>query len=244
MNYLFHTAKQSYEHFASGKVLYNAPGTTSFPVRLASEIVQRCFHLLREKGVSGPYHLYDPCCGGGYMLTVIGLLHHDRINRITASDQDQAMVKFAAQNLSLLRPDGLAKRKEQVRELFELYQKPSHMEALQSADYLMGLVEQSSALQLDCFQADSTVDNSRDERCRNAHIILTDLPYGGIVDWISGSASPVHDFFESMHKIASPASTVLAVIADKSQSLRHPKFKRLQVQKIGKRHFALFEPLA
>jgi len=242
MNYI-HATKQNYEHFASGKVLYNASGTTSFPVRLASEIIQRCFQLLHAKGVTGPYHLYDPCCGGGYMLTVLGMLHQDRINRITASDRDESMVKLAQQNLSLLHPDGLVKRRQQLNELSEQYQKPSHTEALHSADYLMELIRPSLIQQITCFQADSTVDNSGDERCRNAQIIFTDLPYGGIVNWISSSTSPVHDFFDSIHKVADSASCVVAVTADKSQSLKHPKFKRLQYQKIGKRHFAIFEPL-
>ncbi|MCQ6562053.1 hypothetical protein [Paenibacillus mendelii] len=243
MNYI-HTTKQNYEHYASGKVLYNAPGTTSFPVRLASEIIQRCFQLLRAKGVTGPYHLYDPCCGSGYMLTVLGMLHQDQITRITASDRDEAMVELARQNLSLLHPDGLTKRRRQLSELSERHQKLSHAEALHSADYLMDLITPSPIPSFTCFKADSTIDNSGDERCRNAQIILTDLPYGGIVNWISSSTSPVHDFFESIHKVADSASCVIAVAADKSQSLKHDKFKRLQYQKIGKRHFAIFEPLA
>ncbi|RJX37512.1 hypothetical protein D3P09_21250 [Paenibacillus pinisoli] len=38
MKYLHEKYDHNYEDFASGRVLYNAHGTTSFPVRLASEI--------------------------------------------------------------------------------------------------------------------------------------------------------------------------------------------------------------
>lgn len=53
MEYIYESAQRSYEDFASGRVLYNAQGTTSFPVRLASEIAQRCFQLLEKKGYTG-----------------------------------------------------------------------------------------------------------------------------------------------------------------------------------------------
>ncbi|MBG9795269.1 hypothetical protein ABD76_23525 [Paenibacillus dendritiformis] len=42
MEYFFEKKHSGYEDFASGRVLYNARGTTAFPVRLASEIIQRC----------------------------------------------------------------------------------------------------------------------------------------------------------------------------------------------------------
>lgn len=77
MEYLFEKSKKNYEDLASGNVLYNAQGIASFPVRLTSEIIQRCFDLLQKKGGIRPYSMYDPCCGGAYLLTVIGFLHGD-----------------------------------------------------------------------------------------------------------------------------------------------------------------------
>ncbi|WP_052703091.1 hypothetical protein [Paenibacillus beijingensis] len=136
MEYLYEKYDQNYEDFASGRVLYNAYGTTSFPVRLASEIIQRCFRLLEIKGNKGPYSLYDPCCGGAYMLTVIGLMHGHRINNIYASDVDREVLQVAERNLSLLTPSGLAQRKEQLTQLAALFQKKSHEEALASLERL------------------------------------------------------------------------------------------------------------
>ena len=63
MEYIYESAQRSYEDFASGRVLYNAQGTTSFPVRLASEIAQRCFQLL-EKGYRGRIPCSIPAAAG------------------------------------------------------------------------------------------------------------------------------------------------------------------------------------
>ena len=56
MKYRFETKKRDYSDLASGRVLYNAPNTTAFPVRLASEIVQRAFDILQNKALE-PGHL-------------------------------------------------------------------------------------------------------------------------------------------------------------------------------------------
>lgn len=57
MKYKFAVDKEDYTDFASGRVLYSAPGTTGFPVRLTSEILQRAFAILGTGGHNGPYNL-------------------------------------------------------------------------------------------------------------------------------------------------------------------------------------------
>ena len=121
------------EHFASGRVLYNAKGAAPFPVRLADEIAQRCFALLEERGHSGPYAVYDPCCGSGYMLTVIGLLHGTRIRTVLASDIDEAMLGTARRNLALLTAEGMRARIEQLRGLYEAFGKDRKSTRLNSS---------------------------------------------------------------------------------------------------------------
>ncbi|WP_312847199.1 hypothetical protein [Microbispora sp. KK1-11] len=86
-------------------MLHSAPGFPAFPVRLASEMVQRAMEL---RG-GGRATVWDPCCGSGYLLTVIGLLHRRRISAVLASDVDPAAVGLAERNLALLtasRADG------------------------------------------------------------------------------------------------------------------------------------------
>src|SRR3954454_13430762 len=101
MKYRFVPQRENYEDYAGGRVLFGRPGNTAFPVRLASEIFQRCADRLARSGVPPPYSIYDPCCGSGYLLTVIGLLHGDRIARILASDVNLHALEFAQRNLSL-----------------------------------------------------------------------------------------------------------------------------------------------
>lgn len=244
MEYIFTKTRMNYEDFASGKVLYNAHGTTSFPVRLASELVQRSFQILKNKGITEPYTLYDPCCGGGYLLTVIGLLHGSYIKRIVASDIDENVLVIAEKNLSLLFSEGIIKRKNQLEELIELYKKDSHIEALQSAINLEQLLTGSSVKDIACFQADITEFSNYTEKCSDINIIFADLPYGEIVSWKGKSADPANDFFETVYTITTdPGSYIVVVVADKSQKLSHSKFRRLQYGKIGKRHFGIFEPI-
>lgn len=243
MEYIYESAQRSYEDFASGRVLYNAQGTTSFPVRLASEIAQRCFQLLEKKGVQGPYTLFDPCCGGAYLLTVVGLLHGQRLHRVIGSDINAEVLGIAGKNLSLLREEGLEQRTEQLKELLALYHKPSHQDALQSADRLRELLRSSRLEEAVCFQADITQPEESLASCKETHIVMTDLPYGDLVSWGGGSDKPVEDFFNGIHSILDPACSVVAVISDKGQKLKHDRFKRIQHVKVGKRQVAIFEPL-
>ncbi|QHW29394.1 hypothetical protein GZH47_00155 [Paenibacillus rhizovicinus] len=240
MAYMYEKYDQNYEDFASGKVLYNAHGTTSFPVRLASEIIQRCFRLLEIKGNNGPYSLYDPCCGGAYMLTVTGLMHGHRITNIYASDVDHEVLQVAERNLSLLTPSGLARRKEQLTRLTALFQKKSHEEALASLERLDEHLETSILEETYVSQVDIT-SNEKSSSHRDISIVMTDLPYGDKVNWRTDSPDPISDFFDQILKRINPDHSVVAVITNKGQKLKHKRFKKLQYFKIGKRQIGIFE---
>ncbi|WP_223066055.1 hypothetical protein [Paenibacillus caui] len=243
MEYIYERIQKNYEDFASGRVLYNAHGTTAFPVRLANEIIQRCFQILEAKGSKGPYSLYDPCCGGAYLLTVIGILHSDKIRSIFASDINCDVLGVAEKNLSLLSANGLNKRKEQIKEYIQLYNKVSHIKALESAERLSDFILGSIIEKVTTFQSDVTISNHKSEISNKINIVITDLPYGDIVTWRSNSSDPLIDFFENVFEILDHSHSVLAVIADKSQKLKHEKFKRIELVKIGKRQFGIFEPI-
>jgi len=247
MEYKYETELQNYEDLASGRVLYNARGTTAFPVRLASELVQRCFDLLEQKGAPGPYTLYDPCCGGGYLLTVLGLLHGNRIESLYASDINAEVLGVAKKNLSLLTQAGMERRRRELLDMAERFGKLSHREALASADMLAGWLDSSQVKQTSVFQADATAGAGAGagavQAPRGVHLAITDLPYGSLVDWQGGSTDPVADTLRNLHPLLVPGQSVVAVIADKGQKLKHERFRRLQHFKVGKRQIALFEPL-
>jgi SAM-dependent methyltransferase len=234
------------EHFASGRVLYNAKGAAPFPVRLADEIVQRCFHDLEERGHPGPYVVYDPCCGSGYMLAVIGLLHGAQIRAVLASDIDESMLETARRNLSLLTAGGMRARIEQLRELYEQYGKPSHAEALESAAVLDEYRARGTLGSIEVFPADITAgppDAVRNSGFCPVNIVIADLPYGHLTGWRSGSADPAARMLDSLFPLLRPGASVVALVADKSHKLRHERYRRLALLKAGKRQIALFEPL-
>jgi 23S rRNA G2445 N2-methylase RlmL len=240
MQYLYEPAASDYEDFASGRVLYHAPGATGFPVRLAGEIIQRCFARLEARCHGGPYAVYDPCCGGGYLLAVAALLHGHRLNRIYASDIDPDLVKVAERNLSLLTPEGMRQRQEQLRQLFDAYGKPSHRDALDSSERLAERIERLRLEETVCFRRDITAPDG-DRIPKRVHIVLTDLPYGQLARWEGESAAPLDRFFENVAESLEPGRSVVTVVADKHQKLKHDRFRRVQHFKIGKRQVALFE---
>src|SRR5689334_14242480 len=137
MQYKFETEQQDYSDLASGRVFYSLPGHPAFPVRLASEIFQRCL-AQREKlyQESLPCTLYDPCCGTAYHLSVLGVLHRERLDQVIASDIDETAVALARRNLGLLHAEGMDVRIRELSQMYEQYGKESHREALQSAQKL------------------------------------------------------------------------------------------------------------
>lgn len=242
MEYIYEKDGRSYEDLASGRVLYNGRGTTGFPVRLASEIAGRCFHMLAERGNEGPYTVYDPCCGGAYLLTAIGLLHSGKISRVLASDIDAAVLEIAAKNLALLSRGGMEQRMAQLQELIALYGKPAHYGALESAHRLLGMLSQSALEHTAVCQQDSTAAQAS-ELWTGIDMVITDLPYGNLVTWGGGSASPAADLLAALHKRLKPRLSIVAIIADKGQKLAHEQYRRVKQMKVGKRQIAIFEPL-
>ena len=241
-----HASDESRAHFASGRVLYNAKGAAPFPVRLADEIAQRCFALLETRGQPGPYTIYDPCCGSGYLLTVIGLLHGPRIRAVLASDIDEAMLDAARRNLSLLTEPGMRARTEQLRALYAKYGKPSHREALASAAVLEGYRSRGAIHAIEVFPADITAgapDAVRERAFRPVHIVIADLPYGNLTGWRCEGGDPAGRMLDSLLPLIQPGASVVALIADKSLKLRHGGYRRLELLNAGKRRIALLEPL-
>src|SRR5215211_6457770 len=102
MQYKYAKEQQNYSDFSSGRVFYSLPGHPAFPVRLASEIFQRCLaHRKTTYQVSTPCTLYDPCCGAAYHLSILAYLHWGHIREVIASDIDEKAVALAERNLRL-----------------------------------------------------------------------------------------------------------------------------------------------
>lgn len=230
MEYLY-CEKDNFEDLSSGRVIYGAAGVPNFPVRLSNEIYRRCAQYIPGKE---KYVVYDPCCGGGYLLTVLGFCNQN-IAKLIGSDISSEMVETAGKNLGLLSCKGLEKRKKELEDLFLQYKKDSHAEAVNSAERLKSYINHDMEYQV--FQADCTKPLNRNEK---PDIIITDVPYGNLAVWKAVEGDPLNAMYDRLAEIAH-ADTILAVIMDKKQKYQGNCWKRLERHMIGKRKFEIYE---
>lgn len=230
MEYLY-CENDNFEDFASGRVLYGGKGIPNFPVRLLLEIFGRARSYLEEgKNIT----IYDPCCGGGYALTVLGFFYNKEIKKIYGSDIDDSMILHAKKNTALLTDAGINKRKEEIQRHYDEYGKNSHLEALPSCDKLRDMLVQDMAVEI--FKADCTKALPK----ILPDIIITDIPYGNLVKWDNGGTISLDDMLEQLWAV-SHEKTILAVCMDKKQRINCNKWKRLERQNVGIRKFEILK---
>jgi 16S rRNA G966 N2-methylase RsmD len=247
MQYKYVKNTQNYSDLSSGQVFYSSPGYPAFPVRLASEIFQRCI-AARESIYqdSNPCTLYDPCCGAAYHLSVLAYLHREHIRRIIASDIDEKAVELAKRNLGLVRLAGLDQRIGEIKAMFEGYQKESHRDALQSA-YRMrdAILRLDQPLAAEVFQANATDRQAllEDIRPGSVDIVFTDIPYGLHSQWQGTGelSNPLEALLDALLETLSPTS-IVAIASDKQQKAVHEKYRRVEQFQIGKRRVVLLRP--
>lgn len=240
MKYIYEVERRNYEDFSSGRVLYNQKGATSFPVRLTREIFLRSKEYLNNKNVKSPFSIYDPCCGGAYLLTSLGFLHSQDISKIVATDIDKNILDLAKRNLSLLTLGGINKRIEEIKEYILEFDKPSHRDALESAIRLKAMIENTKkSIDIECYQADSLNITISEHK---VDLLICDVPYGNIVSWSNSRDNNLEVFLQNMLKVIKPAS-VLAIITDKNQIVKHKSYNRMKHFTIGKRRVTFLEPI-
>lgn len=238
MVYHFTADGENYEAFASGGVLYGLPGHPPFPVRLASEIFQRCRAYHPDR--SAPLSLYDPCCGGAYHLSALGLMHGAQISRIAASDLDPDALALAARNLRLLYLPGLDQRIAELARMTADYGKDSHRRALRHArgfrEKLLRLPPGHS-IETRVFEADATVPDAIRAGLPEGGVdlVITDIPYGRHSQWLgAGSETPVHHMLEALRGVLA-RNAVIAVASEKGEHIEHEAYQRLKRIKLGRR---------
>jgi tRNA G10 N-methylase Trm11 len=247
-----YAAEQDYSDFSSGRVFYSLPGHPAFPVRLASEIFQRCrAHREMIYGVSNPVTLYDPCCGAAYHLGVLAYLHGEHIREIIGSDIDEKAVAVARRNLGLLHMDGLNQRIAEITKMFEQYGKDSHQEALRSASVLKKRLSTLTAvhsLETRVFQANATdgIAISSNIKSRSVDIVFTDVPYGQHSQWravdYDGLSDPLNSMLGALLPILSP-SGIVAISSDKQQKASHESYEQIERFQVGKRRIVILRPV-
>lgn len=244
MQYKFVTEDADYSDLASGRVFHSAAGHPAFPIRLASEILQRCQSIRASAGAAAGGVLYDPCCGAGYHLSVLACLHRELLGEVIGSDIDARAVTLAAQNLGLLQPDGLNRRMAQLEALFAQHGKASHQEALVSAARLHKRIDSFTPLPVRTFCASALDGPALLENIQpgSVDIVFTDIPYGQHSQWQAATTAPVAEMLEALYPVLSTIS-VVAIASDKQQKITHAQYERVQHFHIGKRRIVIFKPL-
>jgi len=246
MAYRFVTERDDYTDLAAGAVFHGLPGYPAFPVRLTSEIFQRCL-ALREN--ADPCTIYDPCCGGGYLLATLAYAHWDHVAALYASDADDRALEVAARNLGLLTLDGIQQRLDHIDSMIRQFGKASHQDAYQSAQRIQAHIAQCSAkhsFPTRVFPANVLTANLADDIATPVDIVITDIPYGNQSDWL-GLPEPVLNppswyLLESLLSILSPQSLV-AISSNKQQKVSHPHYRRADHFQIGKRRIEILRPV-
>lgn len=247
MQYKYESEDQDYSDYSSGRVLYSLPGHPAFPVRLASEIFQRCLaQRERNYSISTPCSLYDPCCGAAYHLSVLGFLHDHQIKEIAASDVDEKAVALAQRNLGLLSATGMHERIAELDRLLALYQKDSHRQALASAHRLKS--KPIADLKTRAFQANALEQDAlaRQIQPGTVDIVFSDVPYGQHSHWQQAGSDQTKSalwlLLDALRGILSPAS-IVALASDKQQKPAHAGYQRLEHFQLGKRNIVLLKPI-
>ncbi len=247
MPYQYALERPDYTDLAAGQVFYSAPGYPAFPVRLASEIFLRC-QVVRRPG-SEPVVLYDPCCGAGYLLSVLACLHGENIRALAASDIDARAVELARLNLGLLQPGGLRARQAQLERDLAAYGKESHREALASAARLSGRVDELARLGLppaQVFAASALDGPALAAGLAGLHpdLVICDVPYGQHSAWRTpggpAPAEPLPAMLAALSGVLAPGG-VVAIASDKGQKAAHPHYRRVDRFQLGKRRVEFFQ---
>lgn len=244
MQYKFVTEQRGYADLASGRVFHSLAGHPAFPVRLASEILQRCQAIRAAGGGMAPCILYDPCCGAAYHLSVLAYLHREMFSEVIGSDVDERAVALARQNLSLLHLDGLDKRIAQLEQLFTQYGKKSHQEALVSAGIMRQRIAAFDTVNTRTFCASALDGDALAAGLQGTQvdIVFTDIPYGQHSQWQGADSDPVQAMLTGLLRVLSPVS-VVAVSSDKGQKVTHGQYQRVEHFQIGKRRIVILKPI-
>ena len=212
MEYRFAPRSSIYEHLASGRVIHSRPGAVAFPARLGLELFDRACSALLSRGREPPFHLYDPVCGGGYLLTTIALLRPAVLARISASDIDPDILALGRANLALCTKAGLETRRQEIRRLLDLYGKKSHADALASVTVLERLRNQQNIpdVGFEVFQADATNSGAIAGKLggHSVDIVVADVPYGFGAQWRTEAGVTTN----TREQIASMATALLPIL--------------------------------
>ena len=227
--------KENYEDFSSGRVIYHKSNYPNYPVRLAGEIFHRCLEYSKKKN---KLCLYDPCCGSAYLLTILGYLFNELIETIYCSDISNEAVELSYKNLSLLSYKGIEKRKHELNDYIKIYNKESHRNALNSLERIEKLIKHE--IKNNVFAADVLIKKELINKNFFADIVITDVPYGNLVNWINNNGEERENVLNGIIPIIK-SDTIIAISHNKSQKITSSEFNTVEEIHIGHRKIKILK---
>ncbi|MGF7144092.1 hypothetical protein HNQ56_002522 [Anaerotaenia torta] len=128
---------------------------------------------------------------------------------------------------------GINRRRDELKTLYEKYGKVSHFDALQSTNRIERLL--INEIKTGIFNRNVL------EACNLPFvpdIIITDVPYGNMVEWEAGSGG-VNQMMNALSE-GCGRETVVCVCMDKKQKIQTDVYQRLEKQFVGKRKFEIY----
>ena len=240
MAYRYALSRENYEDLSTGSVLYSAPGYPAFPVRLASEIFQRARQFQSHK----PVTVWDPCCGSGYLLTVLAFLHRKQLSGVLGTDLEPSALELARKNLALLSKEGLAARSKELKDRAARWSKPSYIDAAVATSRLADrLAAEGGDLphlvaRADVFEPDEL------HRALNGHrpkLVITDVPYGERTHrGGSNSDSGIVGMLRALGSVLDRDAIIAVTI--RGRKVQAPGHHPISSFKVGTRAVALYRP--
>lgn len=237
LEYKYYIRKNE-EYLSAGHIIHQARAASNFPVKCAYEIFMRCAEY-RKKG--SPLTVYDCCAGSGYMLTVIGFLCAGscNISNIYASDADEGAIGICERNLALLSPEGLDKRIDDLRNLYEK-NKPDYFKKVTDSGTKLAELVRNGNIVCKTFGHDILAEPVRAGFA--ADIVVCDVPYGKLFNWRGGSGGEIGIMLGNLRSVIDKNS-IVAVTYDKGQKLADDSFNRIDRFIIGKRKTEILRPI-
>ncbi len=181
-----------------------------------------------------------PCCGSGYLLTVLALLHPRQITTVLGTDIEPAALHLAEQNLALAGREGLIARAADLDAHAERFDKPSYTAAARRL--ARGLATGQSDVTHAVHRAD-VFDPDQLRRAldgRRPGVMITGVPYGGQTAWhgpdgASGAAGMLRAL-----RVVLPENAVIAVAVRGHRQRPDDGLRAQTTFRIGTRTVALF----
>lgn len=231
--------RDDFSHLASGHVLRSAPGMPAFPVRMAIEMFRNALkYFPSDKCLS----VIDPCCGTGYLLTVLGITFSNRIRFLAGLDVDEAAITLAEKNLNLLLKGGLERRKSELEKLWAEHGRESYLAAVESTLLLKAERGDIVFPEILARLADATSVASVREAVggRTFDVAVCDVPHGKMVAWEGDGASlpsgeAICKLLTATITVMNPTAVWVIAVKKRQAVVLPPGLRRISRLRVGHR---------